>query len=85
MDADGITNYSYKFRLNPNETQKVLLAKHFGSVRYLYNHFLTRRKDAYLADKTSYNYYDDAAELTALKKTLQDIEATDEDTSTPPK
>ena len=69
MEGAGI-NYSYRFRLYPNEAQKTLLAKHFGSVRYLYNHFLTRRKDAYLADKTSLNYYDNARELTELKKTL---------------
>lgn len=70
MDAAGIHHYSYKFRLYPTEDQKTLLAKHFGSIRYLYNHFLTRRKDAYLNDKTSLNYYDNAAELTQLKKTL---------------
>ena len=28
---------TYKFRLYPNEEQKVLLAKHFGSVRFVYN------------------------------------------------
>ena len=69
MENAGI-NYSYKFRLYPTEAQKVLLAKHFGCVRFLYNHFLTRRKDAYLADQTSLNYYDTARELTELKKTL---------------
>lgn len=69
MEGAGI-HYAYKFRLMPTEAQKVLLAKHFGCVRYLYNHFLTRRKEAYLADKTSLNYYDTARELTQLKKTL---------------
>lgn len=69
MEDAGI-HYTYKFRLYPNEAQKVLLAKHFGCVRYLYNHFLTRRKEAYLADKTSLNYYATARELTALKKEL---------------
>lgn len=28
---------TYKFRLYPTEEQKVLLAKHFGSVRFIYN------------------------------------------------
>lgn len=28
---------AYKFRLYPTEEQKVLLAKHFGSVRFVYN------------------------------------------------
>ena len=69
MGNAGI-HYSYYFRLYPTEAQKVLLAKHFGSVRYIYNHFLTRRKDAYLTDKTSLNYYDTARELTEMKTTL---------------
>ena len=28
---------TYKFRLYPTDDQKVLLAKHFGSVRFIYN------------------------------------------------
>lgn len=28
---------TYKFRIYPNEEQKVLLEKHFGSVRFVYN------------------------------------------------
>lgn len=28
---------TYKFRLYPNEEQKVLLNKHFGCVRFVYN------------------------------------------------
>jgi putative transposase len=31
---------TYKFELLPNEEQKPLLDKHFGCVRYIYNHFL---------------------------------------------
>ena len=69
MEAHSI-NYSYKFRLYPTEVQKVLLAKHFGCVRFLYNYFLNERKESYLKDKTSLNYYDNAASLTNLKKDL---------------
>lgn len=63
-------NYSYRFRLYPTAEQRTLLAKHFGASRYLYNYFLTKRKDAYLQSKTSLNYYDNAKELTTLKKEL---------------
>ena len=28
---------AYKFRIYPTEDQKVLLAKHFGTVRFVYN------------------------------------------------
>jgi putative transposase len=65
-----LSMYSYRFRLYPNQAQATLLAKHFGAVRYLYNHFLTKRKEAYLNDKTSLNYYDNANELTTMKKSL---------------
>jgi putative transposase len=54
----------------PNQEQRVLLAKHFGAIRYAYNHFLAARKDKYLTAKKSSNYYGDCKDLTELKKTL---------------
>jgi putative transposase len=60
--------YTYKFRLEPTDEQKVLLNKHFGSVRWTYNYFLNQRKEEYLNNKKSINYYDQAAELTQIKK-----------------
>ena len=60
---------SYKYRIYPSETQAVLLAKHFGSCRFVFNRFLHTRKEQYAKDKTSLNYYDNAAALTELKKT----------------
>lgn len=62
--------YSYRFRIYPTPTQQTLLAKHFGSTRYLYNHFLTKRKQEYLNSKKSLNYYDNAKKLTEMKKDL---------------
>ena len=59
---------TYKFELKPTREQKVLLDKHFGCVRYVYNHFLNERKEQYQADKKSDNYYKQAATLTELKK-----------------
>jgi len=64
-----IIKYTYKFRLEPTDEQKILLNKHFGSVRWTYNYFLNQRKDEYLNNKKSLNYYDQAKELTQLKKT----------------
>lgn len=60
---------SYKYKLKPNEEQKVLLDKHFGSIRFVYNHFLNERKMEYEKNKKSLNYYDNANDLTKLKKT----------------
>jgi putative transposase len=59
---------SYKYKLNPNEDQKVLLNKHFGSIRFIYNHFLNERKREYDTNKQTINYYDNAKSLTELKK-----------------
>jgi putative transposase len=63
-----VIKYTYKFRLDPNQEQKTLLNKHFGSVRWTYNYFLNQRKTEYLNNKKSLNYYDQAAELTQIKK-----------------
>ena len=38
---------AYKFRIYPNESQKVLLVKHFGCCRYAYNHFLQLHNEMY--------------------------------------
>jgi putative transposase len=52
---------AFKYRINPNEEQKVLLAKHFGSVRFLFNRFLNERKTTYEENKAYSNYNLDAA------------------------
>lgn len=61
-------NKTYRFRLMPSQEQETLLSKHFGCTRYVYNHFLNERKEQYLEDKKSDNYYAQAASLTKLKK-----------------
>ncbi len=70
-------NSAYKFRIYPNEEQKILLSKHFGCVRFAWNYFLNQRKEHYLKNKEeieakritgNLNYYDNAKELTLLKK-----------------
>lgn len=58
---------SYKFALYPNTEQKILLDKHFGSVRYVYNYFLNARKEQYQASEKVDNYYLQAKLLTKLK------------------
>lgn len=63
-----IIHKAYKFRLYPNEEQKVLLAKHFGCTRFVYNHFLSERKKQYDETHKSDNYYAQAKKLTELKK-----------------
>jgi putative transposase len=59
---------SFKFQLLPTKAQEVLLAKHFGCKRFVWNYFLNKRKEEYLKDKKALNYYDCANELVNLKK-----------------
>lgn len=68
---------SFLFRLFPSKDQEVLLAKHFGAKRFVYNYFLNQCKVFYLANKEDIeakrikwwvNYYDWAKELTIIKK-----------------
>ena len=66
--------YTYKFRIYPNEKQEILLSKHFGSIRYVYNLFLDKRtkfylnaKEKHLAKKTL-NYNEMSGELTKIKQ-----------------
>jgi putative transposase len=69
-----IRQYTYKFALFPTPKQEELLSKHFGCIRWVFNHFLDGRVKHYMTAKEqnlakkSLNYYDDAGELTKLKK-----------------
>ena len=63
-----IKNKTYKFRIYPTAEQEILLAKHFGCTRFVYNHFLNERKEQYQKDKKSDNYYAQAKSLTGIKK-----------------
>ncbi len=58
---------SYKFRIYPNKEQQAILARYFGSVRFVYNHFLAERKKQYEETSRSDNYYAQAKTLTELK------------------
>jgi putative transposase len=59
---------SYKYTLKPSDEQIVLLNKHFGSIRFVYNFFLNERKKEYETNKQSLNYSDNSKSLTELKK-----------------
>ena len=63
-----LVNKTYKYKIKPNEDQIVLLNKHFGCSRFVYNYFLNERKEQYQKDKKSDNYYTQAKTLTDLKK-----------------
>jgi putative transposase len=61
---------AYHFQVYPNQTQRGLLARQFGCVRWVYNQFLTRRQEVYEATGKGLSYRETAAELVALKRTV---------------
>jgi len=69
-----IQHYSYKFRLYPTSEQEVLLNKHFGCTRFIYNYFLDKKTKHYLEAKEknlakkSLNYNHCCLEFTQLKR-----------------
>ena len=51
-----VANRAYKFRIYPNDEQKILFAKTFGCVRMVYNHWLDRKIRQYEENKTNVIY-----------------------------
>lgn len=63
--------YTYKFRIYPDEQQKELIAKTHGCVRVVYNHFLEKYKSSGYSSKYDNNNYCNRVlkeELTWLKE-----------------
>jgi len=59
---------SYKYRIYPNKSQKELIEKHFGCVRWVYNWGLERKIKIYEGSKKNIGCFDLMKELTQLKK-----------------
>ena len=59
---------AYRFRLYPDEGQKVLIEKHIGSCKFVWNHFLDFRNRRYTETGKGINYNDMAKLLPTLKK-----------------
>lgn len=63
--------YSYKFRMYPTPNQQTLIAKTFGCTRYVYNHYLAKRKGIYEVEHKTFNYNACSADMTQLKQNLE--------------
>lgn len=59
---------TYKFRIYPNKEQKTLLAKTFGCVRFVYNHYLDLRQKKWKEEQITFNFYACSKDLTSLKQ-----------------
>lgn len=62
-----IVNRSYRYRFYPTKEQKTQLSHAFGCSRFVYNHFLKERTDAYYEKKEKINYHKTSQLLTELK------------------
>jgi len=69
--------YSYKFRIYPNAIQKNLIQRTFGCCRFVFNHYLAVRKEAYEQEHRTLNYCDCASDMTRLKKSLEWLKEAD--------
>ena len=53
-----MANRAFKYRLYPNDTQQVLLAKTFGCARFVYNKCLEEQKRRYVNGEKYASYFD---------------------------
>lgn len=61
---------SFKYRILPTEEQKVLLAKHFGCSRWIYNYALDKKVKAYQTTKESLSRFTIQKDLPNLKNVI---------------
>lgn len=61
---------AYKYRVYPNKQQKILIQKTFGCTRFVYNHYLAKRKEIYENEGKTFTYNQCSADLTKLKSEL---------------
>lgn len=59
---------AYRYKIKPTKSQKAFLVKCFGCARFVYNHALKERLDAYTSDKKSLSFFDQCTSLRKLKK-----------------
>lgn len=59
---------SYKFRLYPNKEQESLILRTFGCGRFVYNHYLAQRIEAYRETEKSPTRFMQDKDLTSLKQ-----------------
>lgn len=62
---------TFKFRLYPNKEQTILINKHLGSNRFIYNYFLDKRIEMYKENHQTLTYNQCAILLPQLKKEFE--------------
>lgn len=70
---------AFKYRIYPNKTQKELIQKTFGCVRFVYNYYLNKKIKLYKNEGKSMSYNSCSKDLTALKNELKWLKEPDKD------
>ena len=68
---------AYKYRLYPNKQQKEIIAKTFGSCRFVYNKYLATRIKKYEDNKETFSYVQCANDMKQLKAELSWLKEVD--------
>lgn len=68
-----LVNKAFRFRIYPNQVQRILIAKTIGCSRFVFNHFLAKWEDTYKETGKGLTYNKCSAELTQLKKQEETI------------
>ena len=68
---------AYKYCIYPNKNQKEIIAKTFGSCRFIYNKYLAMRIDKYKENKESFTYNQCANDMKQLKSELEWLKEVD--------
>lgn len=68
---------AYKYRIYPNKKQKEIIAKTFGSCRFVYNKYLAKRIEMYEQNKETFTYVQCANDMKKLKSELEWLKEVD--------
>ena len=68
---------AYQYRIYPNKKQKELIAKNFGCVRFVYNHYLAKRIETYRNANETLSFYGCCKDLTNLKSEYEWLKEVD--------
>ncbi len=68
---------AYKYRIYPNKKQKEIIAKTFGSCRFVYNKYLAKRIEMYETNKETFSYVQCANDMKQLKSELEWLKEVD--------
>jgi putative transposase len=68
---------AFKVTLIPTHNQQVLINKTIGCARFVYNRFLSLRKDLYSTEQKTLNYNGCSQQLTVLKKEIEWLKEVD--------